>query len=145
MLDRFKVKAEEKVKEVVAEKTKNAVIEHVSKNRMAYILGGLGILGTLVGHGLGTRPIRMTNSDVIQGIAIKSPVTIDRSLRVVVNAIGDPGNVIQDLTTGIIYASQGQAARALGVNPSVVSRHLNGKIPDVAGHIFKVLGKANIA
>jgi plasmid maintenance system antidote protein VapI len=61
-----------------------------------------------------------------------------------VEALGDPGNIIQDTTTGIVYASQGQAARALGVFPARISENLTGKLPNVNGHCFTKIGKAAV-
>jgi hypothetical protein len=58
---------------------------------------------------------------------------------ITIDAPGNSGNVIQDLSTGIIYPSQNAAAKALGINPSNLSSHLKGKNPDVAGHVFKKL------
>ena len=47
---------------------------------------------------------------------------------------GHPGYMVADMTTGIIYPSQYEAARALDVSASVVSGHLRGKLSDVSGH-----------
>ena len=56
---------------------------------------------------------------------------------ITIDAPGNSGNVIQDLTTGIIYPSQNSAAEALGVDQGNISRQLAGKLPEVNGHIFK--------
>lgn len=71
--------------------------------------------------------------------------TVKQTLEVYIEALGDPGNIIQDLTTGTIYASQGQAARELGVDPRRISKHLNGLADHVDGHQFAVLGKAPVS
>lgn len=75
-----------------------------------------------------------------QILAWKSTQTIE----VIIEALGDPGNIVQDTTTGTVYASQGQAARALGVDASTVSKHLNGVLPNVRGHVLTKLGKAAV-
>lgn len=67
-----------------------------------------------------------------------------QTIEVYVEALGDPGNIIQDLTTGTIYASQGQAARELGLPISSISNQLNGRSAHVKGHIFEKLGKAAV-
>ncbi len=63
-------------------------------------------------------------------------------MRVFINPLGDPGNVVQCVETGTIYASQGQAARALGVTAAEVSNHVCGKVSHVNGQHFVILGKA---
>lgn len=65
-----------------------------------------------------------------------------RHASVDIKALGDPGNIIQDVSTGTIYASQNQAARELGVSKTAVFNHLHGKTSQVAGHRLKVVGKA---
>lgn len=61
---------------------------------------------------------------------------------IIIAALGDPGNVVKCLETGEHYASQGQAARNLGVNVARISEHLGGKLENVKGKHFEVLGKA---
>jgi len=83
----------------------------------------------------------LSNVRQFQVLTWKSKQTVE----VFVEALGDPGNIIQDMTTGIIYASQGQAARELKVSPARISENLAGKLPDVKGRIFKKLGKAVVS
>lgn len=78
-----------------------------------------------------------------RGVFYKSP--IEQRIDIRIEALGDPGNIIQDTTTGTVYASQGQAARELGLNPARISDHLNGRSPHVKGHVFEVLGKATVS
>lgn len=115
------------------------VIDHVKRNKAVYITGTVCLLS---GGALTAIYLKNSNAlvQVTQGIAVNSPVTID----VHIEALGDPGNIIQDLTTGTIYASQGQAARELGVSANRISDHLNGRLKDVAGHTFERLGKAHV-
>ena len=126
------------------------VKKHVQDNKKYYVIGGAVVMGSaaLVGaYILGTKisPKEVENlvaPSIRQnaGLIWKSPPTIN----VTVEALGDPGNIIQDMTTGTIYASQNQAATALGVDPSTVSRHLSGKFPEVKGHVLQNLGKAYV-
>ena len=83
----------------------------------------------------------VVNAKQVQLLTWKSKQTLE----VHIEALGDPGNIIQDTTTGIIYASQNQAARELDVHPSVISRHLNGLLPTVKGHTLAKLGKAPVS
>ena len=63
-------------------------------------------------------------------------------MKVCINPLGDPGNVVQCVETGTVYASQGQAARELGVYSSRISEHLSGKLPNIHGNHLMFLGKA---
>ena len=124
----------------------NKIKQHFKNHKETYIAGSVCLAtGVVIGAvtilvvkkgGNQTTVAEMTNV-----IAWKPKQTID----VYVEALGDPGNIIQDLTTGTIYASQGQAARALGAYPSDMSKHLAGQKDSVRGHIFKKLGKAIVS
>lgn len=47
---------------------------------------------------------------------------------------------IKDLTTGEIYPSQSEAANALGMAQSALSRHLRGELKHVGGRVFQYIG-----
>lgn len=123
------------------EKLKNTVTKvktHLKENKELYIVGGVS---AVVGGALtyaATKSTPAVNNSQTQLIAINSPQTME----VFIEALGDPGNIIQDVDTGIIYASQGQAARELGVSPSRVSDHLNGRLEHIGGHRLVKIGKA---
>ena len=124
----------------------NKIKQHFKDHKEAYIAGGVCLAtGVVIGAvtilvvkkgGNQTTVAEMTNI-----VAWKPKQIID----VYIEALGDPGNVVQDLTTGTVYASQGQAARALGAYPSDMSKHLAGKKPHINGHIFEKLGKAIVS
>ena len=97
------------------------------------------VLGAVVTVVVGKNP-QVVNKP-IQILTWKSKQTIE----VFIEALGDPGNIIQDIDTGIIYASQGQAARELGIHPSRISKQLNGVIDNAKGHRFTLLGKAGVS
>ena len=119
------------------------VKEHLKKHKTAYLV----TVGTVAGVALGAvvTAVIQKNPQVInkpvQILTWKSKQTIE----VYIEALGDPGNIIQDNTTGSIYASQGQAARELGLNPARLSEHLNGTRDQVAGRTFTRLGKAPVS
>jgi hypothetical protein len=121
-------------------KSVTTINAHVRKNKTTYITGAAClILGFTMG-GLALKSNTLVKIQPIQVLTWKSKQTIE----VFIEALGDPGNIIQDTTTGIIYASQGQAARELGINPSLISQHLRGKFPTAKGHSFIKLGKAAV-
>lgn len=115
---------------------------HISENKAAYIAGGVGVV---VGIAATTIVLKKSNVEVkpkIQQILSYKP---NATLEVHIEALGDPGNIIQDTTTGIVYASQGQAARELGVSSSRISEQLRGSREHVNGHTFAKLGKAMVS
>ena len=97
------------------------------------------VLGAVVTVVVGKNP-QVVNKP-IQILTWKSKQVIE----VYIEALGDPGNVIQDVETGIIYASQNQAARELGINPARISQQLHGIIDHAKGHKFVILGKAGVS
>lgn len=115
------------------------VKKHVKENRKVYIAAiagvAVGAVGVIV---LKDTPTMVSIKETLN-FKWRSPTTNNV---IVFPALGDPGNVVQVVETGTIYASQGQAARELGVSATEISQHLNGKNPDVRGKHLKVLGKA---
>lgn len=122
---------------------------HVREHKKVYVIGGtVAAVGAAAGVGyiLGVRTAPknvetlVAPSNTINGLAWKPTQTIE----VVVEALGDPGNIIQDLTTGTIYASQGEASRALGVSRSAITRHLQSGATLSNNHELVKLGKAAV-
>lgn len=115
--------------------TYETVKAHVIKHKEAYIFGGLGVLGIV------TTILIMKNINGVRNITAgdNSLVMLDKSKIENFHFIspGNSGNVVQDTTTGAIYPSQEAAANALGVSRSQVSQHINGKIPDLRGHVLE--------
>lgn len=112
---------------------------HIIENKRVYLTGGAGfVLGAAAVYFRTDDP--MVSNKQVQYIAVNSPQTME----VFIEALGDPGNIVQDIDTGTVYASQGQAARALGVSPSRVSDHLLGRLDNVGGHRLVKLGKATV-
>ena len=114
--------------------------KHFSDHNEAYIAGGVGILiGFATAVVLKDRATMISNKELLN-VKVNSPTT--NILQLILPALGDPGNVVQCIETGSIYASQGQAAKELGVSATDVSNHLHGKNPHLNGLHLKVLGKA---
>lgn len=113
------------------------------ENKQAYIAGAGGLfVGSLAALVYISKTDVVVSQAKIQQILSYKPLA---TIEVYIEALGDPGNIIQDTTTGIIYASQGQAAKELGVYSARISEHLVGKLPDVKGHTFQKLGKAMVS
>lgn len=120
--------------------------QHFKDHKEAYIAGGVCLATGIVIGAVGVLVVKKggnqtTVAEMTNIVAWKPKQIID----VYIEALGDPGNVVQDLTTGTIYASQGQAARAIGVSPSTMSQHLSGRVDNLKGHAFIKLGKAIVS
>jgi hypothetical protein len=115
---------------------------HLSENKVTYLSCGATavVTGLMVYVYKGKIDNVLVQNKITQVLSWKPNATIE----VYVEALGDPGNIIQDLTTGSVYASQGQAARELGLSAPTISKHLNGKTTHVKGHIFERISKAAV-
>lgn len=56
---------------------------------------------------------------------------------------GNPGYITRCLETGQLFTTQGEAARAFELSPSILSDHLSGKIENAGGFHFERLGVAS--
>ena len=121
--------------------------KHFKKNKVVYISTACGVgVGLVAGILISKNVVNKTTVAEMKNIVAWKPTQITKQvIEVTVEALGDPGNVVQDTTTGTIYASQGQAARALDVSPSEISKHLAGQKSAVRGHVFVKLGKALVS
>jgi hypothetical protein len=112
--------------------------QHVVRNKTAYLAGGVCfVLGAATAIALKDKGSLVSVKEFLN-MKWHSPTMTN----IIMPSLGDPGNVVRDLDTGTIWASQGQSARSFGVDPWVVSNHLKGLLPDVKGHHLEVLGKA---
>lgn len=120
------------------------VKNHFSENKKLYIgiAIGAGVTATaFVCYVLLNKSGKFSQTAVVVG----AHNTVNQTIDIHIEALGDPGNIIQDTVTGSVYASQNQAARELGMNPSRLSKHLAGKADNVDGHVFVKLGKAHVS
>ena len=102
---------------------------HLKEHKREYIVGGICFAAGLVVAGKAYQ------------INYKSPgatnIFVEAPKR-----LGHPGNIIRDKSTGMVYASQNAAAKALNINKFELSEHVRGIRPDVNGHTFEILGEA---
>jgi hypothetical protein len=111
------------------------VKKHFCENKKTYLAGAGGLaMGALFAKNAAAIQQTIDSWKLIH-IQYKSP-------NMVINALGDPGNIIQCVETGTVYASQNQAARELGVAAARISEHLHGKLPHVNGQHFEIIAKA---
>lgn len=118
---------------------------HLDENKKVYIAAvvgiAIGVVSTLVIRGAVKPSAAIEIATKIQG----NDNTVNNVVQVIIPALGDPGNIVQCVETGTIYASQGQAAREAGSTAARISRHLNGTLADINGQHYKILGKAGEA
>ena len=128
---------------------------HFQKNKNAYMAGAAGILFA----GITCRIMKGSYPDVLRVSESSVPRVLDGPAKVTVTPLslfsnrmtnnivtvieregrGHPGYLVRCLETNEIFTSQYEAARQLGVWPSIVSGHLNGKLADVAGkHLERI-------
>lgn len=123
---------------------------HFQKNKNVYIAGIAGIAFASIT----CRIMKGSYPDVLRASESSVPRVLDGPAKVTVTPLslfsnrmtnntvtvikrdgrGHPGYPVMDLDTGDFWFTQGESARALNAWPSVVSGHLNGKLPDVNGH-----------
>ena len=122
------------------------VKNHLVRNKTRYLVFGGAVIGTAVGMTIGYFVFRnvdiqaQAKAQVIGLINFKSPAIATA----IVVPQGHPGYVVQCVETGEVFMSQNQAAQKLGVNPSVLSGHLNGKFESAGGKTFIRLGVAQV-
>lgn len=111
------------------------VKKHLGENKKVYLTGA-GCL--CVGYILrGVLPIQMIQARNFAVVTYKSPQT-----NIILAALGDPGNVVQNRNTLETWPSQGALARSLKTSPSLVSAYFCGRIPDLKGDQYDIIGKA---
>jgi len=114
------------------------VKQHFVDHRELYIGIGVGIAVTVAGVSI-FELVDGKNIISQKAIAVWKSTITQIATQIYIKAPGNSGNVIQDLATGIVYPSQNAAAEALGISKYNVSKHLNGKLPNAEGRIFKKL------
>jgi len=115
--------------------------QHFHNNKKVYITGGVCLVVGAAGGVLYASKKAEMIVDAYK-LQINSPTTNNIITQLILPALGDPGNVVQCIETGTIYASQRQAAKELGLSTSNVSKHLHGQLSHVKGNHLKVIGKA---
>jgi hypothetical protein len=111
--------------------------QHLVENKRVYIAAGVGmVVGIVIG---GVTVYLLKNGNAVPQISQKAIGIWNTQVAtlITIDAPGNSGNVIQDLSTGIIYPSQNAAAKALDIDKANISKHLSGIFPNAEGHIFK--------
>lgn len=120
----------------------DAVKEHIARNRDRYVIGGVCLV---TGIALGATIIAFKNGEGIgpSSAKVNGLVNLHSPANNVVIAQvkspGNAGNVIQCIETQTIFSSQESAAKALGIDASRISRHLNGLLDNAKGLHFRII------
>lgn len=113
---------------------------HLREKKGYYITAVVSVMSTAALGSAGV--VYVKNADTVIAPRIQQILNWKPEAYIVIAALGDPGDVIQDMVTKTIYPSKGDYARKTGADPVMVRRHLKGELPDVNGAQLRVLGKA---
>ena len=122
----------------------NEVKAHVGRHKVAYSVGTVVIAGitfaivrgryVMVGNaalngsdGITVRPLSFfSNKQMVNVVSV-----VEREGR------GHPGYMVRCLETGVRYVTQEDAAKAIGADPTIMSRHINGIFDNAKGLHFE--------
>lgn len=114
----------------------NKVKTHLSENKQTYI--GIGF-GAVIGAAA-TTVILYKKPEVAQKI---NQVAVGyKNNQVLVNFVerSTPSKPVHLKGTNLYFDSLNEAARKTGHSLSMISRNVNGHIPDIKGDVFELLG-----
>lgn len=117
--------------------------KHLKEHKETYIAASAAlIVGAIGGAMFVQKRYGTIGSDVLTpqlvvngGKHVNTTIT-QQTISIYGNKIGHPGNPVYDMTTGKRFESETLAAKFLDVNHQTMRRHLDGKIPDLNGHMF---------
>ena len=128
--------------------TVSRVRTHVKKHQEAYITGSVfiafaGITYLVMRDRHATLPSGVDGLKTADASVTVRPISFFSSQKnEIVTTIhsgsrGHPGFITRCLETGLSYETQGAAARAYDISPSILSTHLNGLIENADGLHFE--------
>jgi hypothetical protein len=124
-------------------RAKARVKEHLHEHKNKYIYGGAFLLGAgFTALMMRERHARMQSvPDGLARVTMRSLFLFSSGNSIVgVNeraGRGHPGYIVRSMETGALFSTQGGAARAFNVSPSMLSSHLNGRCDNVNGYHFE--------
>jgi hypothetical protein len=123
----------------------HAALQHIRDNKRVYAMGATGVsclaIGTLTGMQLGGKPEMLLKFNPKQFMGIGYKCSQEMS-NIVIQAKGNPGDVVMRVRDRATWASKNEMARDLGIARSAVTNYFAGKIPNLNGDTFIELGKA---
>ena len=121
---------------------------HIGENKKVYTIGATClVVGIAVGVTVMT--LKSGSGDIsvigdVEGDLIAVTGAHNTVNKVVVEMIerSTPSKPVHLVGTNLYFNSLGEAARETGHSVSMISRNVNGQIPDVKGDVFKLLESA---
>lgn len=124
-----------------SKKMSTKIKTHLKKHKEAYIVGGVSLtVGVGVGYFLHKHGYE--NDAIVNNIQnVVSPVFNNTNTNTnTVNFGGYSRKLVKCVDTGQIWESVKDASAAAGVQPAVMSRHLNGHSNDIKGKLYEIIG-----
>lgn len=108
-----------------------SVKKHVEDNKTAYIVVGSMVMGLVVGR------ILFGSKAIIHNSAVASPIV---NISSKVTNGGYTHKIVKCLETGQIWETVKDAAEAMEVSPSMMSKHINGHKDHISNLHFTIVG-----
>lgn len=118
---------------------------HIQEHKTVYIVGAtclvVGAIGTLTAINVKGMSGNISVTGNIGGDVVAVTGKSNTVNKVVVELIerSTPSKPVHLVGTNLYFNSLGEAARETGHSLSMISRNVNGQIPDVKGDVFKLL------
>jgi hypothetical protein len=121
---------------------------HVVRHKVVYLMGSYvtvagitclimrGRISTLALRGVEESIVRYAALD-IRPLSFFSKQTINIVSVIERDGRGHPGYLTKCIENGILFSTQGEAARSVGSNSTAMSRHLTGNLPHLNNHHFE--------
>lgn len=110
---------------------------HFRENKKLYIAGGISLTVGVVGGAF----LTSNGVQIVDSFKLVNWKSSHESVTVLVRR-GHPGNIVKNLETGELFASQNRAAAMNGINKGEMSKHLRGLQESINGLHFEKLGEA---
>jgi len=125
------------------EKKLDKVKQHFKRNSKLYLGIGIGVGVTLIGGAIFAKT-PSGQAAIKNVVAMNWKPTVNNTLVYTegLERRGHPGYIVKCIETGEVFASQQRASDLLNLNPSDLSKHLNGESNHVKGLTFERLGEA---
>lgn len=122
--------------------TLDKVKSHVQTHKKIYIIGatclGVGVLsGVAFTRSIPNISVIGDNNQVVGKAKTVNQVVVELVER------STPSKPVHLVGTNLYFNSLNEAARETGHNLSMISKNVNGQIPDVKGDIFELLERAS--
>jgi len=116
------------------------VLIHLRKHKRLYIVGSLAAVAGFVWYTRSNLRVSITaTASGSQSIAAGKNVMMYKVNYITADRQGPPSWVVRCKETGDVFTSQRSAALNMELPQNLLSEHLNGRRPDVAGNHFERL------